>query len=169
MMLEVQVSKLKSLPSEVPKPPAKDVYEILDIAFSKYGTGIKVEPSGYIEFKVSKNWIEKKGYDPAEIVLMEYHNGWKELKTKITGEDTNYYYYRARTGSFSIFAIAVKATTPVVTPTPTSTTTPVTAPTVTPTATPTPTPKQWWRIPGFETALAIAALAIIALWRRKIE
>ncbi len=169
MMLEVQVSKLKSLPSGVPKPPAKDVYEMLDIAFSKYGTGIKVEPSGYIEFKVSKSWIEKKSYDPAEIVLMEYHKGWEELKTEMTGEDMNYYYYKAEAGSFSIFAIAVKAVTPVVTPTPISTTTPVTAPTVTPTVTPTPTPKPWWRIPGFETALAIAALAIIVLWRRKME
>ncbi len=171
MMLDVQVSKLKSLPADVPKPPAKDVYEILDITFRKYRTNTEVEPAGYIEFKVSKSWITEKGYDPADVVLMKYENGWKELKTEMTGKDANYYYYKAETGSFSIFAIAVKATAPVVTPTPTPTptpiVTPVTTPTVTPTPTPTPTPKPWWQIPGFEAALAIAALVIIALWRRK--
>jgi len=172
MTLEVRVSKLKSLPAEVPKPPATDVYGYIDITFRKYGTHVEVEPAGYIEFKVPKSWIAEKGYDPAKVVLMKYHEGWKELKTEMTGEDENNYYYRAEIGSFSIFAIAVKTVAPVTptpTPTPTPTVTPVTTPTVTPTvtSTPTPTPKPGWKIPGFEAALAVAALAIIALWRRR--
>ncbi len=165
MTLEVHVSKLKSLPAEVPEPPAK-VYGILEITFRKYGTNIEVEPAGHIDFKVSKSWIAEKGYDPANVILMKYHEGWKELKTELTGEDENNYYYRAETGSFSVFAIAVKA---VITPTPTPTVTPVTTPTVTPTVTPTPTPtpKPWWQIPGFEALLALIAIAAAGIALRR--
>ena len=174
MTLEVHVSKVESLPANVPKPSV-DVYGFVEIVFRKYGTNIEVEPSGYVEFKVSKSWLAERGYDPAKVVLMKYHNGWKELKTEMVSEDANYYYYKAETGSFSIFAIAVKAAAPVITatptPTPTPTVTPVITPTATPTVTPTATPeKPWWQIPGFEVILALIAItaaAGIALRKRQ--
>ncbi len=170
MTLDVVVSKLKSLPTGVPKPPTKDVYGYIDITFRKFGTNIEVEPSGYVVFKVSKSWLAEKGYDPKNVVLMEYRNGWKELKTELTGEDENNYYYKSEIGSFSVFAIAVKAVAPAVTPTPTPTVTPVKTPIETPTATAppiTPAQKPWWQIPGFEAVIAVVALAIVTLWRRR--
>ena len=63
--------------------------------------------------------------------------------------------------------------TPAVTPTPKPTVTPAVTPTVTPTAKPTatlkptPTHKPWWKIPGFEAVIAIAVLAVIAVWKRR--
>jgi methanogen extracellular protein (TIGR04279 family)/PGF-pre-PGF domain-containing protein len=175
MMLEIHVSKLKSLPSNVPKPPAKDVYGYIDITFRKYGTTIEVEPSGYIEFKVSKSWVTEKGYDPENIVLMKYHNGWKELKTELTNEDENYYYYKAETGSFSIFAIAVKPIKP--TPTVTATTPPVVTPTVTtpvvtttaitPTVTPTPPVQTVYYAVAIIVIVVVVIGIAIALRKRR--
>ena len=170
MTIQVRVSKLVTLPSGVPAPAVAAVFAYLDISFIDYSTGEEVEPAGYIEFKVPKSWIAENGYDPSNVVLMKYHNGWKELKTEMTGEDENYYYYKAETGSFSIFAIAVKAaavpttvTTPVVTITPT-----VTTPVVV-TTTPTPAPGVSAElIAGIVIAVVIvAAIIAYALRRRK--
>lgn len=175
MTLEVRVSKLASLPAGVPGPPARDVYGYIDITFRKYGTDIEVEPAaGRIEFKVSKSWIAERGYDPATVVLMKYHEGWEELKTELAGEDEKNYYYRAEIGSSSVFAIAVKAVVPA-TPTPAPPVTPVATPTAAPTATPTPTPapKPWWRTPEFGAALAVAAALVVVVivwrWRRRVR
>lgn len=110
MKVNVIISKLPMLPSYIPKPKVKEIYKVVDITFTEYETNITVEPSAYIEFKVSKNWINEKGYKPEDIVVMKYDKEWKELPTQLIGKDENYYYYKTQTGNFSIFAIAVKPT-----------------------------------------------------------
>jgi len=178
MNLEVMISKLESLPPEVPEPPAGKVYRYVEITFRNNDTGEEVEPSGYIEFKVPKSWVEESGHDPENVVLMKYRDGWIELKTEKTGEDENSYYYRAETGSFSVFAIAVKAVTPAVTPTPAKTSaivtpTPTYTPAVTPAKTPTPTPEETpappekpslWKSPWIWLAIVLAAIVVIVTY-----
>ncbi len=170
----VTISKVKELPAKVSAPPA-EVYIFFEVKFTKYGTTEEVEPSGYIDFKVSKDWVESKGYTPAQVVLMKYNGGWKELKTELVDEDENSYYYRAEVESFSIFAVAAKPVKPTPTPTKTPvvipttppampTATPTLTPTATPTVTPTPTatpipPTPWYLQP---TTLLIIVLLVAA-------
>ncbi|WP_346297729.1 TIGR04279 domain-containing protein [Geoglobus acetivorans] len=182
MNLKVEVRKLESPPAEVPEPPAKKVYRFVEITFRNNDTGEEVEPTGYIDFKVSKSWVAESGHDPEDIILMRYHNGWEELRTEMVGEDENYYYYRAETGGFSVFAIAVKEVAPSVTPTPTRTPEIVTpTPAVTPTAAKTETPGEtpapeltptleeqaaWWKNPLLWITIAVLIVLAVAYWRR---
>ncbi len=89
-----------------------DILSWLDISFVDAKTGKVVEPSGYIYFKIPKEFMKSRNYDPENAVMLKYHNEWYELKTKLTGEDSKNYYYVAETKSFSIFAIAVKRVVP---------------------------------------------------------
>ena len=154
------IAAIKELPENVPNPPG-NVYRYFELDISH--TGFLIKLTTKINFKVPKDWMKEKGYTTSQIVLMEYHNGWRELKTEFVSEDKDYFYFKAETTSFSIFAITAK---PIVTPTPaiTPTVIPTLIPTPTPTVTPTPTPKPW--IPGFEAIFAIVAI-LIAIWRRR--
>lgn len=114
---KVVVSKVVSLPNFIPKPKVRDIYKVVNITFEDYTTGSKLEPSAYIEFRISKNWLNEKGYRPEDVVLMKYDNEWKELPTTVVNGDANYYYYKAKTGEFSIFAISVKPANITTTPT----------------------------------------------------
>ena len=172
MKLELKVEALEKLPFGTPEPPAA-VYKFFEITFRKYGTDIEVEPSGYVEFKVTKDWVEKAGYKPEEIVLMKYDGKWIELKTELTGEDESSYYYKAELKSFSLFAIAAKRVAPAPTPTPVHTPAPTVTPVTTPTpavkATPTPTPekvppaKPWWQQPQNVALIIVILLVVIAV------
>ena len=65
---------------------------------------------GYIEFRVPKSWMEENGIDPATITLNRYHgNAWNPLSTEMTGEDEEFYYFRADTPGFSLYAITGEA------------------------------------------------------------
>lgn len=176
--VDVYVSRLEGLPEGVPAPP--NVYAVFDITFRKAGTTTEVEPAGYVEFRVEKSWVEERGFSPEDVVLMEYKNGWRELKTEMTGEDDEYYYYRAETEAFSVFAVVAKEKVVAPTPTPTAVVAPtptptpaVTTPTPTPaeSPTPTPTPEKAEGILKNVWVWVILALVVVliaaALWRRK--
>ncbi len=61
---------------------------------------------GYIEFRVPKSWAEENGINPATIALNRYHGeAWNPLSTEMTGEDEEFYYFRAETPGFSLYAI----------------------------------------------------------------
>ncbi len=61
---------------------------------------------GYIEFRVPKSWAEENNIDPATIGLNRYHDeAWNPLSTEMTGEDEEFYYFRAETPGFSLYAI----------------------------------------------------------------
>ncbi len=159
-----------NMPSGAPSPPG-DVFSCFEIVFTKYGTTQKVEPRGYIEFKVPKSWLSETGHKPEDIVLMKLSGDkWIELKTEITGEDSGYVYYKAEVGSFSIFAVVAKAAA-VVTPTVTPTAVPTVAPTKTPTATPTtPAPSkpfEWTWIAAAIVVIVILLLVVAYFTRRK--
>ena len=169
--LSIAISKAKDLPENVPTPPHK-AYKVFEVVFAKYGTTVKVEPSGRISFRVAKDWMAKERVN--EITLMKYSPAkakWIEIPTTKVGEDDNYVYFESSIESFSLFAIVGKAK-PAIAATPTVTTTAITetppAPTTTPTTTPseklTPTPPTLAKFPPMMTVLVIAAvIAAIAV------
>lgn len=104
MNLSVTMSKIKSLPPEIPEPPA-EVYSYIELVFTEYATAREVKPTGHVEFRVSKDWMKDR-YNPNQIVLMKYGSEWIELPTELIDEDEGYYYFKAEVESFSVFAIA---------------------------------------------------------------
>ncbi|WP_423792386.1 PGF-pre-PGF domain-containing protein [Methanocaldococcus indicus] len=108
---KVMIAKLASLPSTIEKPAiAKDIYNIIEIKVIDEATGKEIEPKGWIKFMVSKKWLKEKGYNPDDVVMLRYHNGWETLETQKLGiEDAENIYYKAYTPGFSIFAVAIKA------------------------------------------------------------
>lgn len=141
------VSRVSDLPSNVPQPDS-EVYRIFEVVFTEFSTASEVEPSGSIEFKVTKEWINEKEYDAEDIMLLKYKEGWQELETELIDEDETYYYYEADMGSFSIFAITAPIGTSISPPTTQPTTPSPTQPepnmtvTVQPSTTPEATPED---------------------------
>lgn len=103
----ITVRKDDSAPSSI-VAPGTDVYEYEDVNL------YYAEDSDLLErvffFKVKKSWLSLKGYGPGDIAMLHYSEEageWEELTTMFAGEDGAYYYYTAKTPSFSWFAIAV--------------------------------------------------------------
>jgi PGF-pre-PGF domain-containing protein len=106
--LMVTVERRNSLPSSIDAPDT-EVYEYEDV------TIYYAEPSGIsggtFEFKVEKSWLSSNGFENGDIVMMHYNEEagvWEELSTTLVREEGGYYYYSAKTPSFSWFAIAVE-------------------------------------------------------------
>ena len=116
----ITVEREGSLPSSIDAPDT-DVYEYEDVTI--YYADESDLSGGTFEFKVKKSWLTEKGYTYGEIIMLHYNEEagvWEELSTTLTGEDGAYYYYSAKTPSFSWFAIAVSegaTIVPVKTPT----------------------------------------------------
>ncbi len=170
--VQVVVAKV-TLPSNIP-PPKYPVYTYLEMAFyDYYGNAITIK-SGSVEFRVSKSWLKDQNAKPEQVVFFHYkNNAWKEEPTEKVDEDSNYYYYRAKISSFSIFAVAVKPIAPTVTtPIPPPTTTVTVTTTVLPTtvvATTTPPakpvqPSMWIWI---AVVIAIIVIAVVAYYYTK--
>ncbi|HID43813.1 MAG TPA: PGF-pre-PGF domain-containing protein, partial [Archaeoglobaceae archaeon] len=156
--VRVIVSKVSSLPSGI-QPPQADVYAYFEILFTDYFTSAKVEPSGYINFRVPKDWLGN-----ADAKFLKWDGKWIELSSEVVGEDENFYYFKISVKSFSLFAVAKEIPMPVtpVIPTPTPTLTPIITPTPKPTETPTPTPTPapFWQ-PTVTIAIVVLAVVII--------
>jgi methanogen extracellular protein (TIGR04279 family)/PGF-pre-PGF domain-containing protein/uncharacterized repeat protein (TIGR01451 family) len=58
-----------------------------------------------IDFEVPAFWLEDNSIDSQDIRLYIYNDGWVELDTTMTGENSNTYLYNAITSEFSSFAI----------------------------------------------------------------
>lgn len=101
----VTVKKENSLPSSI-DPPGDPVYEYEDVTL--YYTENSDLSGGEFSFGVPGGWLESKGYGTGDIVMLHYNEEaeeWEELETVFAGEKNGYYYYTARTPSFSWFAI----------------------------------------------------------------
>jgi len=59
-----------------------------------------------VGFRVNKEWMSDNGVDPASIALFHYDNGWEQLETSQTDEDSDYFYFEAEATGFSPFAIS---------------------------------------------------------------
>jgi PGF-pre-PGF domain-containing protein len=103
MSVSVAVSKA-SLPSGIPAPEG-DVYVYFEIVFTEYGTSNVVEPSGYMNFRISKEWLSDVGADATDVIFLKWDGEWIELPTELIDEDDDYFYFRVSLDSFSFFAI----------------------------------------------------------------
>jgi len=167
MSVSTTVSKVSSLPSGVTEPEG-NVYSFFEIVFTQHGTQKKVEPSGYLKYRVSKEWLSSINAEPSDIKFLKWDNGWIELSSEIVDEDDDYYYFKVNLDSFSLFAVVSvkKVTTTPQIPEETETSVPektkeITTPTPI-TTTPTPAP-AWWQQPTGIAAIVIVIGAIIVL------
>jgi PGF-pre-PGF domain-containing protein len=64
-----------------------------------------------IEFRVSKDWFDKKNIKGEHIVLLRYVNGyWYPIETVFVGEDQKNAFYRAESDGMGYFAIVERKT-----------------------------------------------------------
>jgi PGF-pre-PGF domain-containing protein len=102
-----KVEMLKGKSTLVSALPSDEVYKSLDIWVGDGGFGTsKYITNAVVCFRVEKAWIKDKNIDLASISLNRYSdNKWYQLPTSLSGEDTNYLYFIAKTPGFSPFAI----------------------------------------------------------------
>ncbi len=80
------------------------VRRYLDISATNLPEGIIRRVT--ITFKVLKTWVESNGLDQNGVSMFRFSGGsWKRLSVTKISEDDRYYYYRATSPGFSIFAI----------------------------------------------------------------
>ncbi len=138
MLGNAAISKVKSLPEGM-VPPEGKVYTYFEFVCTQYGTLNKVEASGYLKFRISKEWLSNEHSDIGCIKLLKHKsNKWIEIPIELVNTDGGYYYFLANLESFSIFSIVLEVTNVNIT-TPTPNPTPVLTPiyTLTPYSTPT--------------------------------
>ena len=100
----VKVIRYLSKPGLVsePKNPAFAYLSIEPINFND--TSIE---DAEIKFKVNKSWVESKGINKDEVILLRYSNeSWNTLETKYVYSTSTGYYYEAITPGLSTFAIS---------------------------------------------------------------
>lgn len=103
----VTVEKKGSLPSSIDEPET-DVYEYEEVML--YYAGNSDLPEKRFGFKVKKSWLTENGDTSGDIVMLHYNeetDEWEKLETTLADEDGAYYYYNAKTPSFSWFTISV--------------------------------------------------------------
>lgn len=169
--VRINIKRFTEIPQEIPRIEGMKIIVLWDINLDiSKNTSVR----GKIEFAVPIEAL--KGVDLKRIVALRLvDEKWVELPTKFLKEEGGFYHFSAETSGFSYFALAEKLEV-TQTPTPTPTTpapekkpeeTPIPT-TVIPEETPEKTPekRETVRVPGFEFALAIAALMILALRKK---
>ena len=108
-MVLITVSKTSSLPETVTEPEG-NASIFFEITFVEYDTLTEIEPSGYIKYKLSKEWLTNNGAKPSDVLFLKWDGEkWIELPSEVTGEDDNYYYFKINLESFCIFAVIAEA------------------------------------------------------------
>ena len=83
-----------SLPTGAQLPVASDdglVYKYLELR--KYSFNNSELINATIDFKVDKSWMDSNKMDESKVSMFRYVSGsWQELDTKLTKNDTKYYY-----------------------------------------------------------------------------
>jgi PGF-pre-PGF domain-containing protein len=101
---------LKNKSTLVSKLPEGEVYKSFNIWVGNAGYGDSNSISNAtITFKVEKSWLDEKNIDPGFIVLYKYDDKkkeWTEIPAFTTGEDNQYFYFKADVLGYSSFVIA---------------------------------------------------------------
>jgi PGF-pre-PGF domain-containing protein len=96
------LDKASSVTGEIPRK----AYQYIQLVETNLKTD-DIEKT-YIEFKVEKQWIFENNLSNDMISLYRFVDGiWQEQDTVITGDDSEYVYYKAKTTGFSYFAIGI--------------------------------------------------------------
>ncbi|WP_342304515.1 PGF-pre-PGF domain-containing protein [Methanolobus sp. ZRKC5] len=108
--ISTTIEILKSTSTFADKPVSGLVYKNMNIWVGKTGYATENNINNpVIGFRVSKEWIENNGIDPATIALNRYNgNAWEMLDTKQNDPGDNYLYFEASTQGFSPFAITAE-------------------------------------------------------------
>lgn len=107
---KVVVEDLK--PESIEKPPAGVVYKSFNIFIDNGNKQVIDIDNAAVDFKVEKSWLIANEIDSSTIVLNMYESGkWMEVPITITGEDSQYIYFKAAVSQYSTFAITSKAIT----------------------------------------------------------
>lgn len=102
------VEILKDTSVLVDASPSGNVYKNLNIWVGDSKFPSDMINDIVIKFKVEKAWILSRDIHPESVELYRYSNGeWNSLKTSMTGEDSEYFYYESKAPGFSPFAIVV--------------------------------------------------------------
>ena len=154
--IAIRVEALKGTSKLVSVSPPGEVYKNINI-----WAGTKRIKEVLIRFKVENSWISQNNFATDEIKMLKWDSSkWVELETSEKAKDDSYTYYEAKSQSLSMFAIVGLKAVAMPTPTVEVTETPIKE-------TPTPTPTKKKRIPGFEAAMSLIAIAILIVFRNK--
>ncbi len=83
------------------------VYQYLRINLGGQESKVK---EATLNFHVEKSWVKQYDIDSSSIRLAHYENNdWNSLQTDKVSDDANNIYFRAKTSSFSLFAIVGKS------------------------------------------------------------
>ncbi|MCL7475013.1 MAG: PGF-pre-PGF domain-containing protein [Methanosarcinales archaeon] len=106
--ISVKIEILRGISSMVEQMPPEIVYKHLNIWAGNLGwatPGNIKDP--VIEFKVEKSWISQNKIDTSTIRLYRYTNGvWSSLETDQVDEDSEFYYFNAKTLGFTNFVVS---------------------------------------------------------------
>ncbi|WP_410507713.1 PGF-pre-PGF domain-containing protein [Methanosarcina hadiensis] len=104
--------KTKVIVKEVyERPPVENVYKTFNIFVDNAEVTSNMENAG-VDFKVEKRWLIENNLDASVIVLNMYEGGkWIEVPVTVTGEDSQFVYFKAKVSKYSTFAISSKAVT----------------------------------------------------------
>ncbi len=99
---------LKNTSILVKKPAPGTVYKNLNIwvGNSGFSSSENLENAS-ISFRVNRIWLSENSIGENTITLYRYSDDtWNELSTVLTGEDEDFFYFKAKTPGFSPFAIS---------------------------------------------------------------
>jgi methanogen extracellular protein (TIGR04279 family)/PGF-pre-PGF domain-containing protein/uncharacterized repeat protein (TIGR01451 family) len=102
------IEELKGKSILTPIEPSGEVYKYINIWVGKNGfaNSSNIE-NATIGFKVRKDWINGSKIKANSLVLQHFSDKkWEPLPTEKVNEDQEYIYYKAKTPSFSPFAIS---------------------------------------------------------------
>jgi PGF-pre-PGF domain-containing protein len=106
---------LKRTSSLASSAPSGNVYRNINIWVGDSKFPSDVIDDVVIRFKVEKSWIYSNDLESESIVLSRYSDGkWNPLETAFESEDSDYFYYAAKSPGFSPFAILIPGITEIV-------------------------------------------------------
>jgi PGF-pre-PGF domain-containing protein len=152
--LKVETLKGPTKIAGISAPPGT-VYKNVNI-----WAGSKRIKEGLIRFKVENTWIANNKIASGDLVLVRWDGSkWAKLATSELKKDDTYTFYEAKTEGFSSFAISalIGAGLPAATAGVTEIGTPIK-----PAGTETVTPVATKKTSGFETIIAVCAIAMLA-------
>jgi len=101
----VFISEIDQFPDYIGEPGGTFNYSF-ELIVTRYPTQQKIEPYGYLKFRIPTKFIEENKINPLNVNLTRYTNGkWVEIPREYMGGDENYHYYSADLNFSCIFSI----------------------------------------------------------------
>lgn len=112
--IKIMISKLPSLPSNVPYDINGKVYNYISTSEQNF-TDADIK-SVNISFAVNKTWLTNNNIDASNITLYRWaNNKWNDLSASKISEDANEVFFRVSSPGLSVFIIGTKGGAPAVT------------------------------------------------------